>query len=465
MIHKIVVLSSLALLLAVQTSCRENEFGTVDLTIPEEVYQPVAAQYTYNHPSALYAQADFDRVKKMLDNGTAPQAVKEEFENLKKSNFTTLPYTPQPQEQIVRGDATGTTGGKENYSYAMNDAAAAYQMGLIWKVTGEDKYADNAIQILNAWVAKCKEITSNDANQMLAAGAQGYTFALAGEMLRTYEKWSGKDFAAFKEWMRTVFASKNKNFLDTHQGSNNCAEHYWSNWDLVNMCSYFAIGVLTEDDEMINYVVNYFYAGVGNGCIKRLANGTHTDPLGTGETICQNQESGRDQGHASMSLAVTAHLCQMAYILYQSNPAVPQLDFFAADNNAVLGMGEYIALSNLRDGGDNKNAAGAWLVAANKIPFSEYKYCTDCTCRDKNHGVVHIQVADDNGRGNPRPGWEILNYHYAKVKKLGSGFVYTKKYADKIRPEGGAGEPLNRYGLNSGAFDQIGWNTLMLYSE
>lgn len=462
---RILTLISLALLLAVQTSCRENEFGEVDLTMPENIYQPVDKQYIYNHPSALYTQADFDRVKTMLDNGTAPQAVKEEFENLKKSNFTTLPYIPQPQEQIVRGDATGTIAGKENYRYAMNDAAAAYQMGLIWKVSGENKYADNAIQVLNAWVAKCKEITSNDANQMLAAGAQGYTFALAGEMLRTYDGWKEKDFVAFKEWMVKVFASKNRNFMDTHQGSNNCAEHYWSNWDLVNMCSYFAIGVLTENDEMINYVVNYFYSGAGNGCIKRLIRGTHTDPLGTGETICQNQESGRDQGHASMSLAVTAHLCQMAYTLYQSNPTVSELDFFAADNNAVLSMGEYIALSNLRDGSDNANASGAWLIASDKIPFSEFKYCIDCSCKDKNHGTTHLQVADDSGRGGIRPGWEILNYHYVKVKKMSSGYVYTKRYADKIRPEGGAGEPLNRYGLNSGAFDQIGWNTLMLYSE
>ena len=47
--HRILTTMSLALLLAVQTSCRENEFGTVDLTMPdeEEIYTPVAAQYTY----------------------------------------------------------------------------------------------------------------------------------------------------------------------------------------------------------------------------------------------------------------------------------------------------------------------------------------------------------------------------------------------------------------------------------
>lgn len=461
--NRILIQIGLALLMAVQTSCMENEYGTVDLTMPDNKYQPVEAKYTYNHPSALYTQADFDRVKNMLADGTAPQTVKDELDNLKKSQFTVLTYEPEPQEEIVRGDATGTAAGKENYDYAMRDAAAAYQMALLWKLTDDVNYADKAKQILNAWAATCKKITSNDANQVLAAGSQGYTFALAGEMLRSYDGWPQTEFIEFKNWMLTVFATKNKDFMDNHAGT--CNEHYWSNWDLVNMCSYFAIGVLAENDDIINYVVDYYYAGAGNGCIKNLVRGVHTDPLGTGETICQNQESGRDQGHASMSLAVAVHLCQMAYTLYQSNPEVPELDFFAAENNAILGMGEYVAICNLRNGTDHSNASGTWLMAANAIPFSEFSYCIDCECKDKNHGTIHMEVANDEGRGKFRPGWEIIYHHYAKVKKLSNGFYYSKQFADKIRPEGGAGEPLNRYGLNSGAFDQIGWNTLMLYGE
>ena len=40
---------------------------------------------------------------------------------------------------------------------------------------------------------------------------------------------------------------------------------------------------------------------------------------------------------------------------------------------------------------------------------------------------------------------------------------YIQQMAEKIRPEGGSGEPGLRYGDNSGAFDQLGWCTLMLY--
>lgn len=47
------------------------------------------------------------------------------------------------------------------------------------------------------------------------------------------------------------------------------------------------------------------------------------------------------------------------------------------------------------------------------------------------------------------------------VKGLASGFKYVKQMADKMRPECGPGD--SRYGNNSGAFDQLGWSTLMLY--
>lgn len=464
MIKTVKLFAGATLLMVAFSSCYENEYGVVDITMPEDNPNvTVAGEYVYNHPCAMYNEADFVRVKKMLDEGTSPVEVETEFTNLKNSPYTLLSYVPSPQEEIVRGDATGTVAGKENYAYAMRDAAAAYQTAILWKLTGDTKYADLSVRILNAWADVCKRITSNDANQMLAAGCQGYTFANAAEIMQTYSGWNENDVIDFKRWIVEVFASKNKDFLDNHQGTNNCPLHYWSNWDLVNMCSYWAIGVLTENDEMVNFVVNYFYSGAGNGCLDNLIQATFDDPLESGEQICQNQESGRDQGHASMSLAVTANLCQMAYTLYQDNQSVPQLDFFAANDNAIMKMGEYIALFNLKNGTDNANATGQWLISAAKMPFQEYKYCIDCSCKDKNHGADQKVVADDGSRGTVRPGWEILYHHYAKVKNLSSGYTYTKQFADKIRPEGGAGD--SRYGSNSGAFDQLGWGTLMLYQK
>ncbi len=436
----------------------EIENGKSDIDSWPLPYEEEKSQYTFNHPCAMYAQADFDRVKASLDNGTAPQAVKDEFEALKNSNYTRLPYTPSPTKQIVRGDATGTLEGKENYANAMRDAAAAYQMAILWKLTGNNEYAANAVNILNSWAATCTAVTSNDSNHMLAAGVQGYTFANAAEILRAYSGWAENDFNTFKSWMLNVFAPKNLDFMTRHQST--CDDHYWSNWDLVNMCSYLSIGILTENSEMVNYVVNYFYNGSGNGYIGKLVQAIFDDPLGSGEQIGQNQESGRDQGHSQMSTAVTYNLAQMAYTLYKQNTSVSKLNFFAANDNAIIKMGEYVALFNLRDGSDQANSAGSWLISAKNMPFKTYYYCVDCTCKDKNHSATHTQVADDTGRGSLRPGWEIV-VAYCKDNGFG-GFKYAKMAADKMRPEGGV-DGSSRYGTNSGAFDQLGWGTLMLY--
>lgn len=460
------IIAGLAALMLLPTSCRENVFGTVDLTMPETPTDPdVSATYTFNHPCAMYTADDFARVKAELEGNTLPE-VTQAFAALKSSPYSSLSRQPEPQEQIVRGDPKGTGLDKENYAYAMRDAAAAYQTALIWKLSGDEAYAQKSIEVLNAWSAKCKRIASNDANQMLAAGAQGYTFACAGEIMLGYDGWQADDVAKFKQWMLDVFASKNKSFLE-HKDPNTCAKHAWSNWDLVNMCSYLAIGILTESSDMVNYVVNYFYKGEGNGCIKNLINGDFLpDPLGSGELLAQDQESGRDQGHAQMSAVVTANLAQMAYSLYEQNKLnadAAKLDFFAANDNALLKLGEYVALSNLRNGTDNANKNGQWMVAAANMPFNRLEYCVDCTCRDKNHSAIHTVLADDSGRGGVRPGWEIYYNHYAKVKGLTSGFLYVKQMADKMRPECGPGD--GRYGSNSGAFDQLGWGTLMMYRQ
>ncbi|MGQ1948321.1 alginate lyase family protein [Geofilum sp. OHC36d9] len=431
--------------------CMENKIGTVDLDLDEGNDEEVT--YTYEHPCALYNEDDFTRVKASIATGVGD--VYTEFNNLEASPYAQLAYNPTPQTQIVRGDYTGTDYTSENYVYAMKDAAAAYQQALLWKLTDNDEYAANAIDILNQWAATCDEITSNDANHYLAAGAQGYTFANAGELLRDYDGWSDDDFSLFKTWMVDVFAAKNYKFLTEH--SNASDTHYWANWDLVNMSSYLAIGILTENDEMVTFVKNYFYKGVGNGCLEQLIIDTHDDPLNSGQTIAQCQESGRDQGHATMVSAVSANLCQMAYTLYLNNTDVPELDFFAANDNVILKMCEYTALFNYRNGSDNANSEGSYIVSVTAMPFTSYTAFVG-----ESQEYVQTQVSED-GRGTARPGWEIIYNHYAKVKGLSSGFQYTQMFAEKLRPEGGSGDA--RYGSNSGAFDQLGWGTLMMYRD
>ncbi len=64
-----------------------------------------------------------------------------------------------------------------------------------------------------------------------------------------------EDFNAYKQWMLTVFYPKNHSFLTTHNGA--CIDHYWANWDLGNIASVMAIGILTDNRTLYNEAVNY----------------------------------------------------------------------------------------------------------------------------------------------------------------------------------------------------------------
>ena len=461
-IKNILIAGFVGCALSATTACQKNEYGTVDLS--KYTPEPVVT-LTYNHPCALYSKADFTRVKDAIAAGTLGTEQKAEYDELLKSPYIMGDYgvTSHATQQIVRGDAKGTIDGTENYGIAMRDAAAAYQFGLLWQLTGKTEYAQKGVFILKDWVAKCKEVTANDNNFYLAAGAQGYTFALAGEELRTYSGWTESEFTEFKNWMMNVFGDKNYKFLQLH-GSSNCGspKHYMSNWDLVNLCSYLQIGILTENDEIVKYCTNYFTkTGDGLGALPNIQQATYdfTTPEGV-EKITQAQESGRDQGHATMAIVVAAQLAQSAWALYEDNPTYTDLDYFSADNNALLRMAEYNALANLKTGThadiSGGEQGGTWLYPVSQIPFTE----AGPWCGDKNHEAGKKQAAfGELSRGNLRPGYEIYYKHY----KNASGNYFVKKFAEVQRPECGAGD--SRYGSNSGAFDQIGWGTLMLYQE
>ena len=82
---KCLIITGLAAFMLLPTSCMENEFGSVDLTMPETPTTPdVNATYTFNHPCAMYTADDFARVKTELDGNTIPE-VSQAFAALKSS--------------------------------------------------------------------------------------------------------------------------------------------------------------------------------------------------------------------------------------------------------------------------------------------------------------------------------------------------------------------------------------------
>lgn len=374
--------------------------------------QTTSSSGTFVHPGLLHTQADFDRISQKVAAKASPWI--DSWNKLISNSHASLSWTPRPQAVVYRG-SDGVHA--QNYPLLYNDIAAAYACALRWKVTGNTAYADKAVQIMNAWSANLTAI-GGDTNADLAAGIYGYEFANAGEIMRTYSGWAAADFAIFQKMMRDVFYPINHDFLNRH--NNTEVTHYWANWDLCNMASIMAIGVLCDDQSLFDEAVTYFKSGAGNGAIFHAVYYVHPGYLG------QWQESGRDQGHATLGIALAGAICEMAW-----NQGV---DLYGYDNNRFLMGAEYVAKSNLIQSG----------TTFYTVPFIRYN----------NVNNVNQTAFSTSAQGTERPCWALVYNHY--VNRKGMAAPYTQKFAELVQPEGGGGD----YGPNSGGYDQLGYGTL-----
>lgn len=367
------------------------------------------------HPGALHVTEDFTRIKSKLASNTEPWV--SGWNKLIANSHAQLSYVASPTVKLIRGGNSREEPEADNYSRAFNDVAAAYQTGLRWKISGDTTYAEKSIQILNAWASTCTTL-SGDPNIALAAGIYGYQFAVAGELMRDYKGWKAADFSKYQQWMLNVFYSYNHAFLLNHQ--NSCPDLFWANWDLCNLASTMAIGILADKRSIYNEAVNYFQRGVGNGNIRKAINYVWKD-----QGLAQLQESGRDQGHATLVISLLGSICEMSY--HQND------DFYGYNSNRFLKASEYTAKYN---------------VANLSVPFQSYTYYNCSTT------TTLTQISSD-GRGTVRPMWAMIYNHY--VKRKGLTAPYTLMGVNTTQPEGGGGD----YGPNSGGFDQLGFGTLL----
>jgi hypothetical protein len=369
-----------------------------------------AAPATFTHPGMLHNWGDINRAKVRVAAGDDPW--RSGWNRLTANSHSQSTWTPRPQATVIRG-GTG-----ENYGLLYNDIAAAYQNALRWQVAGTEANARCAANILNAWSSTLTTITGN-ADRFLAAGIYGWQFANAAELMRGY---AGFDLARCQEMMVKVFYPLNNQFLTGHNDA--CITNYWANWDLCNMASVMAIGILTDDGAKYDQAVTYFKSGAGNGSIAHAVPYLYTDS--DGYALGQWQESGRDQGHTIMGMGQMGAICEMAW--NQGD------DLYSYDGRRFMKAAQYVAKYNL----------------GSTVPFTTYTWGSGQNCAQQSQTVI-----SSASRGQARPVWAMLHYHYNR--RLFLDDKYISQMCSSVAPEGGGGD----YGSTSGGYDQLGFGTLM----
>ena len=207
----------------------------------------------FAHPGLLHSQSDLDRMQSKVAAGAQPWT--DGWNRLIRNRHASLDWKPNPQTIVYRGRNPVHA---ENYAPLFNDAAAAYALALRWKISGDEAYADKAVAIMNAWSSTLTGIDGSS-DKFLASGIYGYEMANAAELLRGYSKWAVGDRKRLQDMMLTIFYPMNHDFLVRHNGAK--IDHYWANWDLANMASMLAIGVLTDRRDIYDEAVIYFKRG------------------------------------------------------------------------------------------------------------------------------------------------------------------------------------------------------------
>ncbi|KAF2024406.1 chondroitin AC/alginate lyase [Setomelanomma holmii] len=322
------------------------------------------ARGTFNHPGTLHSSEDIKRIKSHVAAQDEPWY--RAYQHLASMPLVQTSWKASPKEVLLRA-AAGTTNLTVNYPSAYRDVYSAYGLALRWLITGNTSFADAAIKTLDGWGNTLKKIDGNE-DKYLATGLYGYQFAKAAELLRDYEGWPKANQTAFG-----------------------------------TMLSSTLLNGLPDSSIVINGALPYF----------SLANFTEE---GSGETLMEVQESGRDQSHATLCIALAG------------------VDLYGAFGNQILNGAEYTSKYN-----DNHS-----------VPYQPY------TSWEGN-----LTVVSEKQRFSIRPGFEAVFAHYNDVRGLNAS--WTKAYRDYVNAnntlniEGGGGD----YGPNSGGFDAFGHGTLL----
>lgn len=416
-------------------SCSEIKDGVNDMDSWEMIAQPQV--YTIQHPAMLHSAEDIQYVRQNLTR----TPWKEAWDVLVANPYSNIDRAATPTKLISRSASDAICAG--NGTIFGRDCAAIYQLALRYALESDGTAATRAIADIMAWVENCDGIyNNNDTNQQLIL-FQVYQIANGMELLRDYNNWGeSEEFNKACKWLTDKFYDRAHDFLIRH---NNTHDHYWLNWDLASMTAILSMGILTDNQDMINEAIIYFKNGIGSGNYMKAANFVYDDP-DSDIKIAQCNESGRDQGHATLCMSLMGAFCQMAYNIGE--------DLFAYDNHRMVAMAEYTAKYNCpRPGITTPLGEGDFLHPTASLPYTSYIWCPDGNCPTGERTELGA-----SGRGKKRPGWEIWRSY---GRRTGFKTIYVDEFADYLMPDEGAGI----YDPNSGGFDQTGCSTLMFYRD
>ncbi|MCW2874276.1 MAG: secreted protein [Streptomyces oryziradicis] len=279
-----------------------------------------AAPTTFTHPGVLVSQSQLDFVRTQVQAGAQPW--KSAYDQMMASTYASLSRTPAPRAVVECGSYSNPNYGCTD---EREDAIAAYTDALAWYITKDARYAQKAIQLMDAWSAVITSHTNS--NAPLQTGWAGSVWPRAAEIIRyTYTSWPNVD--RFATMLRTVYLPEVIN------GSNSNG-----NWELSMMEAAVGISVFLNDGtsydkavtRYLNRVQAYIYLAT-DGSLPKTVPGSGLDTSAKIVSYWQGQstfvtgltqETCRDFTHTGYGISAISHVAETARI--QGQDLYPQV--------------------------------------------------------------------------------------------------------------------------------------------
>jgi hypothetical protein len=263
----------------------------------------------FRHPGILVNRAQLDFIKAKVATNAEPW--KSAFEAAKTSEWGSLTYTAHPWKTCECGPYSRPDLGCKD---EQRDSVAAYTQALLWYITGNETYAKNATNVMNAWSSTLTGGHIN-ANGPVQAAWCAEEFPRAAEIIRyTWIGWTAHDVAKF----RTMLTSQYLPSL-----TNGSCEN--GNKELSMSEAIINIGVFNDDRPTFDLGVK-MWRGRAPAYIYLMTDGPQpVTPANCEMAIWGNkglktpqvdgllQESVRDSNHANMALAAMVNAAETAF--------------------------------------------------------------------------------------------------------------------------------------------------------
>ena len=341
------------------------------------------------HPGIVVSDAQLQATRAAYQAGNS--VIVDQVNKAKSSAYGSLSYSVQGPWPGGINQCGASSNPNHGCSEADNDSNAAYVQALLWYITGNQTYADNAIAIMNAYARNFKGYAGSNghscpsgtdcSNAPLQSGWDSEKWPRAAEIIR-YETtssgarsgWSASDITAFSNMLVKAYQP----VIQNGSGVN-------GNWDASMIDGIMQIAVFTENSTLLATARNFWKGRVPDLFYLASVDGsTHaTSPRGNpswfGQSIFNSttnnvgQETCRDLRHMEDSIAATILAAETDWIqggeLYTDTSV-------SAEDRIIGSMNVMAGLESRGTGGPDSTIT------------APTDYCTSSGASDQNHIVI-----------------------------------------------------------------------------